>query len=287
MKIKGWVSFLLGLIGLLSILFVNHNDSKQLIRSLSLGLIIGGIVEFLVFLFENKKRIILLLKICWLTIIHESIRFSMSYQYIIKVKDKYLLVKNSNPNWNWYQHVGGKYKRLEETQILLQKFEAKEDIKMKTYELKKGDLAVFIPAKNAIKFINWFDTKKDREISHWREFYEELLGGKTGKQILSSENFPYINYRFLKSVRTPLKRTPIESGWKCWEILQYDVLELIPNSKQQKELEDLLDKGDNEYIKWASANLIDTLGHDNNDQSSKYKIGSHAKWVLNLKWSRI
>jgi hypothetical protein len=64
-------------------------------------------------------------------------------------------------------------------------------------------------------------------------------------------------------------------------------LELIPNAEQQKDLEDLLAKGDTEYIKWASASLIDTLGHSNDDKISNYKIGPHAKWVVNLKWSRI
>ena len=78
---------------------------------------------------------------------------------------------------------------------------------MKTNGLKKGDLAVFVPAKNAVKFLEWFNTGKDREISHWREFYEELLGGKE-KQILSHKNFPYVNYKFIKSVMTPLKKSP-------------------------------------------------------------------------------
>ncbi|MEQ8688681.1 MAG: hypothetical protein RIE86_25490 [Imperialibacter sp.] len=212
------------------------------------------------------------------------VRFSMSYQYIIKVCDKYLLVKNSNPNWHWYQHVGGKYKRIQETQKILNDFDATDDLKMKTNGLKKGDLAVFVPAKNAVRFLNWFGTARDREVSHWREFYEELLGGKE-QQVLSRENFRYVNYKFIKSVITPVKKAPIDSGWNCWEVLQYDVLELIPTYEQQLELEELLNKGDTEYIKWASAALINRLGHDDDEHQNKYKIGPHAKWVINLKWS--
>jgi hypothetical protein len=185
------------------------------------------------------------------------------------VNDKYLIVKNSNPSWHWYQHVGGKYKRIEETNKILKDFEAIDDLKMKTNGSKKGDLAVFVPAKNAVKFIDWFNTAKDREISHWREFYEELLGGKE-EQILSLNNFPYVNYKFIKSVITPVKKAPIDSGWDCWEVLQYDVLDLIPTLEQQAELEDLLSKGDTEYIKWASTALINRLGHDDDEQQSKY-----------------
>jgi hypothetical protein len=251
---------------------------------LSIGLVDGG-----VFIVNNHKRLVLYFhsKFLALNPKRQYIRFSMSYQYRIRINDKYLLVRNGNEENNWYQHVGGKYKRLEETQKILADFEATDDTKMKTTDLKKGDLAVFIPAKNTIKFLDWFNTEKDREISHWREFYEELLGGKSGGAVLSSQNFPYVNYRFVKSVCTPIKKAPIQTGWNCWELLQYDVLELIPTPAQQEELEKLFDKGDTDYIKWADASLIDTLGYVESDKKHKYKIGAHAKWVLNLKWSNV
>lgn len=243
------------------------------------------LVDGVFFFISNWNRLVLVAKIKVLAFGNHYIRFSMSYQYRIKVKDKYLLVKNSNPNWNFYQHVGGKYKRYDVTQKILQDFEARDDYKMKTDGLKKGDFAVFIPAKNALKFIDWFNTGRDREISHWREFYEELLGCKASNKILSKENFPYVNYQFVKTIRSPLKKAP--NGWDCWEMLQYDVLDLLPNASQQSELEQLLNEGDTDYIKWASAYLINSLGYDANNQETTYKIGPHAKWVLNLKWSKI
>jgi len=99
-----------------------------------------------------------LIKSKYLALLGQDIRFSMSYQYIIKIDDNYLLVKNSNPSWEWYQHVGGKYKRLPETNKVLEDFGGYDDRKMKTSGLKKDDMAVFIPAKNAVKFLNWFET---------------------------------------------------------------------------------------------------------------------------------
>lgn len=243
-------------------------------------------VDGLTFIITNRKRIKLIFQCIWLRFRKQYVRFSMSYQYLIKVNDKYLLVQNANKSWNWYQHVGGKYKRLSETQLILQKFDARDDIKMKTDNLKKGDLAVFIPAKNAIKFLDWFDTRTDREISHWREFYEELIGGKAQHQVLSTTNFPYVNYRLLKSVRTPLKKAPAESGWNCWEMLHYDVLELIPTIEQETELLTLLAQGDTDYIKWADEQLINNLGHDDRQKEKIYDIGVHTKWAMNLKWSK-
>ena len=271
------------------LLFIGINTKSSLQPEFIGGGIILLIATVIVdgggFVVGNWGRFIFVCHIKILEIRGKYIRFSMSYQYRIKVNDKYLIVKNSNPNWHWYQHVGGKYKRIEETNKILNDFEAKDDLKMKTNGLKKDDLAVFVPAKNAVKFLDWFNTAKDREISHWREFYEELLGGKEN-QVLSHKNFRFVNYKFIKSVITPVKKAPIDSGWDCWEVLQYDVLDLIPTSTQQAELAELHSKGDTEYLKWASTALINRLGHDDDEQQSKYNIGPHTKWAVNLKWSK-
>jgi hypothetical protein len=230
---------------------------------------------------KNWKRIKLVIRCFWLSLSGEYIRFSMAYQYRIKVRDKYLLVKNSN--WDFYQHVGGKYKRLPVTQKILQDFEATDDLKLPTHGLSKDDMAVFMPAKNAIKFIDWFCTGREREVSHWREFYEELIEGKA--TILDQKTFPYINYNYVKTIRTPLKRAKAP-GWNCWEILQYDILDILPTKEQEKQLEELFDKGDTHYIKWADTELINSLGFNNHNRISNYNIAEHAKWVINLKYSK-
>lgn len=243
----------------------------------------SGLIFFIGFIFvllydfiQNYGSVMLYLRCKLLALRSKTIRFSMSYQYRIKINDKYLLVKNSN--WDFYQHVGGKYKRLPETQKILKDFEATDDLKMKTSGLMKDDLAVFIPAKNAAKFLKWFESGEDREISHWREFYEELIEGKGS--VLTKENFPYVNYNFISSVQTSLLYAP---QWKCWEILRYDVIDLLPNEMQKKELEELFQKGDTDYVKWADFELIQCLGYNSHTRETTYKIGKHAKWILNLK----
>ncbi len=206
----------------------------------------------------------------------KEIRFSISYQYRIKVNDKYLLVKNSN--WDFYQHVGGKYKRLPVTQKIFNDYKIKDDLGMKTTGKMKNDLVGYIPAKHAVSFIKWFECRENREISHWREFYEELIEGKGN--VLSKENFPYVDYHFAGFIRTPLRKSPVLG---CWEILIYDVLDLLPNEAQQTELEMLLNSGDTEYVKWADHDLIQSLGYDSRSKETKYRIAEHTKWVLDLK----
>lgn len=237
------------------------------------------LTDWIVYLEKNWSRFLLILKCWYLSWSNQYIRFSMSYQYIIKVQDKYLLVKNSN--WNFYQHVGGKYKRFPQTQAILNKFDAQDDPKLSTSGLKKDDFAIYIPAKNAISFLDWFKAGEDREISHWREFQEELLDGEKGN-ILSKENFAFVNYVKIDSVRTPVKKSTV---FKCWEILQYDVLVLIPAHSQEIELKELLKKGDTKDYKWADLELINNDGFNVHSKKTEYKIGEHTKWVINRSWS--
>ncbi|KAA3597440.1 MAG: hypothetical protein DWQ06_13635 [Calditrichaeota bacterium] len=269
-------------LGILLILVGHFLDPGLKNELMGAGIILGiSTIYFLIFEgVENRKRIILLFHCKYLALKDENIRFSMSYLYRIKVNDKYLLVKNSN--FGHFQLVGGKYKRLPGTQSMLkEKFDAMDDLKLPNSGLTKDDFAIFIPAKNAIKFIDWFNTKKDREVSHWREFYEELVGGQS--KILGSKNFPYVIYNYVGTVTTPIKTT---QGWNCFEILQYDILDLIPTREQERELETLLKKGDTDNYKWADDELIKNLGHDNRQRKKLYHIGEHTKWALNMKWSK-
>ena len=275
--------YILQLIAAAIFLFIGWLISDANLSTEFLGNGVAIIITLLVVeigydIYTNYGRLKLMYQ-CWqLSRKDEYIRFSMSYQYRIRIKDKYLLVKNTN--WNLYQHVGGKYKRNAHTAKVLTDFGSKDDLKLSTDGRMKDDIAVFIPAENAIKFIDWFNTGKEREISHWREFYEELIDGKA--QLLDPKIFPYVNYNFVGSVITPIKKG---RKFNTMEILQYDILDLLPTSEQEKYLEELLAKGDTDYIKWADAELINCLGHDNRNKKTLYEIGSHTKWVINEKWS--
>lgn len=272
---------------LIGIILIIIAQTSVLNKTLTPPLTVAGIVLLVnvliidlgTFIYYNWNRVNLIVRCKILALKNEYIRFSMSYQYIIKVKDKYLLVKNSN--WPFYQSVGGKYKRFSISENVIRQLEGRDDLKMETTGLKKDDFAVYIPAKNAIRFLDWFNKGVQRETGQFREFYEELIEGKA--KILSKDTFPYINYEFLQTIRTPLRKSP---NLKCWEILQYDILKLLPTNQQQKELEKLLEKGDTNYIKWADYNLIQNDGHNIHTKKTEYRIGEHTKWIVNQKWSK-
>lgn len=53
---KGKVSFVIGLIGILVCVFLREDEPKNTIFKISLGFVIGGLIEFIVFILENRKK---------------------------------------------------------------------------------------------------------------------------------------------------------------------------------------------------------------------------------------
>ena len=236
------------------------------------GIILFGILKFL----ENIKNLKLFIQT---QIVHrnKSIRLSIAYLYRIKIDGKYLLVKNSRRNY--FQPVGGAFKSFVNAKIVFEKFQIESDKLIETDKgVAKRDLRVFTKGINVIDFIKWFDSKKDRETSPWREFSEELLSTK----ILPSKHFRYIDYEYKATVQTPL--ITLDSGDKGLFI--HEIYDLIPNNKQEKILRKLIKENEPEKYIWASKSSINRLGHNANTKGYDYEISLHSKWALNLKWSK-
>lgn len=243
-------------------------------------------VALIITIIENRIFLRLIIHWLWNTICRRNIRVSMSYIYIIKIGNKYLLVKNTHNAK--YQLVGGKYKFFPEAKSNLEKLSYSEDIKLGVEGTRKDDIAFFIPSKNLFKFLKWFDSGNDREIDHFREFHEELLESKkTVTPIISDkELFNYINFRKVKTINTGIRKSPQESGFNCLEYNQYDILEPKFTLEQEAYLKGLAEKGDSDDLKWASKELIATLGFQACETEKKYGINEHTKWCVEEKYSK-
>ena len=57
-------------------------------------------------------------------------------------------------------------------------------------------MRVFVKGINVIEFLEWYNSKEDREISPWREFCEELIS----TDILHWKYFRFIDYKFKHKV---------------------------------------------------------------------------------------
>lgn len=206
---------------------------------------------------------------------NKDIRLSIAYLFRIKVQDKYLLVKSRTRNY--FQPVGGVFKTLPGSEKVFERLGVKADRLLETEKgIAKGDLRVHIKGLNVIEFLEWFDSKEDRETSPWREFCEELIS----TNILPMPEFRYIDYKFKGIVDSPI--LTLDSGDKG--IFKFEIYDLVPNDEQRPILEKLLQSGNTEKYIWADEYLINRLGHDERQKQYQYDIAPHAKSALFLRW---
>ena len=237
----------------------------------------AGIISLLTlvlgWLSDNYKQLYLIIQT---TIFNHSkdIRLSIAYLYRIKVDNEYLLVKSRTRGY--YQPVGGCYKTLPGSKKVFEDLNVKPDRVLETEKgIAKNDLRVDVKGKNVIKFLKWFDSKKDREISPWREFCEELIS----ENILPWKQFRYIDYEFKKKIQSPIIN--LDSGGKG--IFVFEIYDLVINNEQLPILKKLKETTSEKYI-WVTDEVIQSLGHNRTEKTYLYEIGPQTKYAQNLKW---
>jgi len=196
----------------------------------------------------------------------QKIRISISYLYQIEVQGKYLLVKGHRIP-NQFQPVGGVYKRYPESFYELRNLKVTDDNNIPIDDKSEKDLRIKVPGRNVIKFLKWFNSQLGREVSPFREFYEELIA----TNILDGKKFPYPNYIYLHRHQTPIHWS---KHFKCYEILIADIFKLMPDDEQLNELKKLINIPSPDYV-WVDSATIGNRG-----ASESYQVSEPAAWTL-------
>lgn len=199
------------------------------------------------------------------------IRISFAYLYRIKVRDKYLLVKNERGTGK-YQPVGGVYKLKGNEKIELKnRYHVKDDDKVSIDESSRDDYRLRIENKYLRNFVRHFNGKAEREkIDNLsREFKEELVE----KGIIG---WSQITYRFCGRHMTELK---FGEHFQIYELLLADVVELMPTTEQEKDLQMLMGQHSDAY-RFATAEEINSLGINTLIGNLAESIGDHAKKTI-------
>lgn len=255
----------------------NPGDSmSNTIFSLSIelvgGIILFGLLQFL----QNIKALGFYVRTSFL-LRNKDIRLSISYLFRIKIDNQYLLVKNRTRNY--YQPVGGAFKTLPGCEKIFEKLNVKPDRIIETEKgIAKNDLRVYEKGVSVIEFIEWFNSKEDRETSPWREFCEELIS----TEILPWKEFRYIDYKYKGTVQTPI--FTLDRGDNGMFI--FEIYDLVANDVQRQILQNKIKEGNKDEFIWADEYLINRLGHDERQKTYINEIAKHAKWALNLKYSK-
>ena len=193
---------------------------------------------------------------------NQEIRLSFAYLIRIKVNNKYLLV-NSGHKRDLYGPVGGVY-HIKKTDYVYNKLGFYRDSTPGDF----NDIRGHILGKRVKKFVKWFESKIDREITPEREFYEELVNSG----ILDIKIFgePSIKY-----IKTHYKGVYYNERYQKNELLRFDIFELAINSAQEKYLKTLQQ---NKALLFATKEEIESLGITvSNDKTI---IGTQTPYIL-------
>ena len=195
-------------------------------------------------------------------------RVSIAYLIRIKVDGNYFLIRGARINQ--YQPVGGVFKWYPGALAVLEQLSVRDDSNIPIDEKSKHDLRIRIPGKHLPRLLSWFESRQNREVAPWREFQEELI--KTG--IVKAELFPSIATRYCSTHRVGPRWSP---HFRTWEVLIFEVYELLPDAQQEAALRALGQSRDRRFC-FASSDAISRLGANPRDPEA-IPIAETAKWM--------
>lgn len=236
MTTKGIVSFIIGCIGITVCVFLKTGETKETIWKIALGAVIAGVTEFIIFLFENRKRWKLLKTKFYKR--NKPVRLTLAYLFRIEVNGQYVLIERHKKDRIGFQPVGGAYKYFkEETRDLFDKLGIEPCNYVPRDDDTEHDLRIIIrKRKNLIEFLKWFESRKNREIDPNREFYEELIE----PNLLPADKFKQLKYVFIGKHEEGILASSV---FPIDEYRYADIFELrLDTDEQRKAIQDLKQK---------------------------------------------
>ena len=188
-----------------------------MIQDIFVNLIVAFITFLASTIFHNRLR----LKIYYQSLIrwNKNIRLSCAYLFRIRYNNKYLLIRGNRIDQ--YQPIGGVYKYYDSFNGLKENLELKDESESHFYE--NGDLRLVTTGKHLVKFLDWFDTKKNREITVIRELIEELEPSGISIENLIKQS----QVEYLKTVKEPIT---FSTHFQMDELKIFEIFEVkIPN----------------------------------------------------------
>ena len=234
-----------------------------------IGFFLGLPIKFFRFVIETPKNF---WKIRFLTQTKyrkELVRLSISYLFKIEIDGKFLLIKNKN-RIDQFQPVGGVYKYYNEVTSEFEKLKVTSDTGYVQDSKNKNDLRIMMPGKNVMKFFKWFFSKKNREVSQIREFYEEII--EPG--FLKSDFLLNLKYCYMHSHVDDLKYS---KHFKCQEILYAEIYNILLNKEEEEKIKEMISTNKNCFILVTQEEISrECLDIEN----LSTKIGRHANWLF-------
>jgi hypothetical protein len=229
MEAKGLISLVIGIFGIIVSIFLKNDQVSSNLVKISIGLIFASFIEICVNLYEHRKRIKVI--ICtWILKPNKPIRITTAYLFRIEVNGKFLLIRRHKKDRQGYQPVGGTFKYLkDENRELFDNLGIEPCNYVARDSDTENDLRLIMrKRKKLYKYLRWFESRKNRELDPWREFYEELI--EPG--FIPFSIFPHIQYLFIKKIEELVIPSP---AYPIDEFRYAEIYELKFENDSQKE----------------------------------------------------
>lgn len=238
-----------------------------------MGWFVGEVGSFVIgvvltFIWQNKRDMMLWFHTTLGKARGKQVRFSVAYLFKIKIDGKYLLVKNTKIS-EQFQPIGGVYKTFDSFSTISNELEVTEE-KKENFRVQ-NDLRVYVKSKNAIKFVKWFQTRKNREVNVTREFFEEIID----KQILEVGSLKDIEFEFVKTYDSGLHYA---EQFKSYEILLHDIFEVRLTQGIKDKLKQYVNSSSDNYLILVEQN--DILNKVTTIENIDYEIGEQTINIL-------
>lgn len=223
---------------------------------------------FLTFIWTNRKLLRLWISTNITKDREGQVRFSIAYLFRINIDGKYLLVKNEKIA-DQYQPVGGVYRKFDSFADIANKLNVTGEKKENFWV--PNDLRVYVQTKNVIKFLEWFQTRRNREVNVVREFIEEIID----KNILEIQSLKDVEFEFIRTYDSGLHYT---EQFGSYEILLHDIFEVRLKPNDVEKLKQYIESPSDNYL--ILAEQADILQKSVTIDGVDYKIGEQTKNIL-------
>lgn len=253
---RGIITLSLGMLGLASSFLLNKSEFQDAIFNIALGFIAASLLDFFIFILDNKERWKVIKPLFWKY--NLPVRVTVAYLFRIEFNGKYLLIKRHKTDFSGYQPVGGAYKYFkEENREIFDNLGIRPCNNVPRDNDTENDLRIVINKRKKLSaFLKWFESRKNREIDPWREFYEELI--EPG--FLPENLFRHIKYTYVGKHEEGILRT---DDYAIEQFRYADIFELRLETDAQKEAIKSLVLNDNDEIIFVTPEEI-KKGNTNN-----------------------
>lgn len=241
---------------------------NEVLRGAFAGAIATELLFLVTHLVERRRELRLVMWSAWFFIKSAEVYISVSALVRIRSNDRYLLVYSKDRAQ--YHPLGG---ALHWAPDVKAPFPYEQVVKA---EENRKDMRFVVTGWRLHEVIEWVCRGRDREMSPWRELYEELVAAN----VVEQRHFPFIATRFIRRVIEGPRGNPKRGRY---ELRVFEIHDAALSDEQLRELqcvggahgEDAATEPHRPALRWFTKNEI-----EDGTIAASVRVGDHTRWLM-------